>query len=147
MGVVPKDKAGVGSAVNDATRELGGTLGVAVIGSISASVYVRSLESAGALAALPGAAADAARESVGGALLAAAEVGRQAAPEVAGRLLQAADAAFFRSLQVACLIAGFVALAGGIFAAAVLPARPSPGSATVAPPGEVSTQELPAPAA
>jgi hypothetical protein len=34
MGVLPKAKAGVGSAVNDATRLLGGTLGVAVIGSV-----------------------------------------------------------------------------------------------------------------
>src|SRR5947207_2208719 len=39
MGVVPKAKAGVGSAVKDATRLLGGTLGVAVIGSIYASFY------------------------------------------------------------------------------------------------------------
>src|SRR5438270_866572 len=52
MGVVPKDKAGVGSAVNDATRELGGTLGVAIIGSVSASIYTRSLGSA-TLAGLP----------------------------------------------------------------------------------------------
>jgi hypothetical protein len=39
MGVVPKAKAGVGSAVNDATRLLGGTLGVAVVGSVYASLY------------------------------------------------------------------------------------------------------------
>src|SRR4029077_1952236 len=39
MGVVPRAKAGVGSAVNDATRLLGGTLGVAVIGSVYASLY------------------------------------------------------------------------------------------------------------
>ncbi len=39
MGVVPANKAGQGSAVNDATREVGGTLGVAVIGSVFASVY------------------------------------------------------------------------------------------------------------
>ena len=39
MGAVPKAKAGVGSAVNDATRLFGGTLGVAVIGSIAASLY------------------------------------------------------------------------------------------------------------
>ena len=39
MGSLPKEKAGVGSAVNDTTRELGGTLGVAVIGSVFASVY------------------------------------------------------------------------------------------------------------
>ena len=37
MGVVPKEKAGIGSAVNDATRELGATLGVAIIGSVYAS--------------------------------------------------------------------------------------------------------------
>ena len=44
MGVVPKAKAGVGSAVNDATRLLGGTLGVAVIGSIYASLYASRLD-------------------------------------------------------------------------------------------------------
>src|SRR5262245_35420211 len=39
MGVVPKEKAGIGSAMNDTTRELGGTLGVAVVGSVFASIY------------------------------------------------------------------------------------------------------------
>ena len=145
MGVVPKDKAGVGSAVNDATRELGGTLGVAIIGSVSASIYTRSLGSA-TLAGLPAEATEAARKSVGGALLAASALGRQA-PELSGRLMQAADAAFFRSLHVACLIACFVALAGGAFAAAMLPARPSPGRATVPIPGEATLEERPAPAA
>src|SRR5437762_2567059 len=43
MGVVPRAKAGVGSAVNDATRLLGGTLGVAVIGSVYASLYANRL--------------------------------------------------------------------------------------------------------
>src|SRR5205823_6872163 len=46
MGAVPKAKAGVGSAVNDATRLLGGTLGVAVIGSVFASLYASRLTSA-----------------------------------------------------------------------------------------------------
>ena len=54
MGVVPTAKAGVGSAVNDATRLLGGTLGVAVVGSVYASLYACRLT--GALpAGLPGA--------------------------------------------------------------------------------------------
>ena len=39
MGALPPAKAGVGSAVNDTARELGGTLGVAIIGSLFASVY------------------------------------------------------------------------------------------------------------
>src|SRR5581483_6675804 len=145
MGVVPPDKAGIGSAVNDATRELGGTLGVAIIGSVSASIYTRALGSA-TLTGLPAQANDAARKSVGGALLAAGALGRQA-PELSGHLIQAADAAFFRSLHAACLIACFVALAGGAFAAAMLPSRPSPGRAAVPTPGEATLEERPAPAA
>jgi hypothetical protein len=45
MGAVPRAKAGIGSAINDATRILGGTLGVAVIGSLYASLYAGSLSS------------------------------------------------------------------------------------------------------
>ena len=44
MGSLSVDKAGVGSAVNDTTGELGGTLGVAVIGSVFTSVYVHTLD-------------------------------------------------------------------------------------------------------
>src|SRR5204863_166667 len=43
MGAIPRAKAGVGSAVNDSTRLIGGTLGVAVIGSVYASVYASRL--------------------------------------------------------------------------------------------------------
>ncbi|MFI5037384.1 MAG: MFS transporter, partial [Solirubrobacterales bacterium] len=67
MGVVSKDKAGVGSAVNDATRLLGGTLGVAVIGSVYASLYSSRLTSA-LPARVPESLAQAAHQSVGAAL-------------------------------------------------------------------------------
>src|SRR5436305_725219 len=67
MGVVPKAKAGVGSAVNDATRLLGATLGVAVIGSVYASLYADKLTS-GLPASLPGKLAGQAHDSVGAAL-------------------------------------------------------------------------------
>ena len=53
MGSLSADKAGVGSAVNDTTRELGGTLGVAIVGSVFASVYSGRLGSNAAVAALP----------------------------------------------------------------------------------------------
>ena len=43
MGSLPPEKAGVGSAVNDTTRELGGTLGVAVVGSVFTSIYASKL--------------------------------------------------------------------------------------------------------
>src|SRR5437588_10618143 len=70
LGVVPAAKAGVGSAVNDATRLFGAALGVAVIGSIAASLYGSRLGQT-IPAGLPAAAARAARGSVGGALVAA----------------------------------------------------------------------------
>ena len=44
MGSLSADKAGVGSAVNDTTRELGGTLGVAIIGSVFSSIYIGALD-------------------------------------------------------------------------------------------------------
>ncbi len=66
MGAVAADQAGVGSAVNDSTRLLGGTLGVAVIGSVYASLYSSRLF--GSLpAALPHGLGEVARESVGAA--------------------------------------------------------------------------------
>ena len=60
-------RAGVGSAVNDATRELGGTLGVAVVGSLFASMYADHLAD-GAFGRLPGRALAQAQDSVGAAL-------------------------------------------------------------------------------
>jgi hypothetical protein len=63
MGAVPRAKAGAGSAVNDVTRLFGGTLGVAVIGSVAASLYSSRLASTAA-AHLPAQAASAAKASV-----------------------------------------------------------------------------------
>ena len=65
--VLPPARAGVGSAVNDATRELGGTLGVAVVGSLFSSVYAGHLAD-GAFGRLPGRALASAQDSVGAAL-------------------------------------------------------------------------------
>ena len=121
MGVVPKEKAGIGSAINDATRELGGTLGVAVIGSVFASLY------AGRLAlptGLPVQAAQAARESVGGAFIAAQRVADAGLGPMAAQLKAAASASFFDGFAVGCLVATGVALAGALAAAVLLPARP-----------------------
>ena len=74
MGVVPKAKAGVGSAVNDATRLLGGTLGVAVIGSVYASLYASRLTSELPVG-LPATVARTAHASVGAALTTASQAG------------------------------------------------------------------------
>lgn len=121
MGVVPKEKAGIGSAVNDATRELGGTLGVAVIGSVFASLYGSRLALAGGL---PAEAAHAARESVGGAFIAAQRLADAGLGPAAAQLQEAASIAFFDGFAVGCLVAAGVALVGAIAAAVLLPAQP-----------------------
>ena len=73
LGAVPAAKAGIGSAINDATRILGATLGVAVIGSVYASLYSSRLTH-GLGAEVPAGAADAADRSIGGAFGAACQL-------------------------------------------------------------------------
>ena len=68
MGSLPRAKAGVGSAVNDTTRQVGGALGVAVIGSVVSSVYVHHIDDMAGRFGVSGAALDTARDSLGGAL-------------------------------------------------------------------------------
>lgn len=63
MTSLPINKAGVGSAVNDTTREVGGALGIALVGSIAVSIYRRAIRDD--LAALPPELADRARDSIG----------------------------------------------------------------------------------
>src|SRR3954471_15913616 len=100
MGVVPNAKAGVGSAVNDATRLLGGTLGVAVIGSVYASLYASRLTSA-LPTRLPAGVAQTAHDSVGAALTAAATAGHAGHPALASAIHDAASTAFFHGFHAA----------------------------------------------
>ena len=125
MGAVPKQKAGIASAVNGATRLFGGTLGVAVIGSVAASLYTSRL-TALLPAGLPGRAITAAKGSVGGAAVAAQQLGQAGLTRAAHALHDAAIAAFMHSLTGACLVAAGVTAAGVLLVAIWLPARPSP---------------------
>jgi MFS-type transporter involved in bile tolerance (Atg22 family) len=122
MGVVPKEKAGIGSGINDATRELGGTLGVAVIGSVFASLYAARLALP---SGLPPEAAHAASDSVGGAFIAAQRVADAGLGAAAEQLRAAASTAFFDGFAVGCVVAAGVALFGAIVAAVLLPAHPT----------------------
>jgi hypothetical protein len=120
---VPRAKAGVGSAVNDATRILGGTLGVAVIGSIYASLYASQLNTA-LTVQLPNAAASAAHRSVGGAFGAAAQLDAIGQTGLARTLRDAASTAFFHGFSTACLVAAAVSAAGAVLAGVLIPAQP-----------------------
>ena len=125
MGVVAPEKAGMGSAVNDATRELGGTLGVAVIGSVALSVYRDHLGRPPA----PEALVEPARESIG----AAQEAARQAAglgdlAQAAGeQVLTLARAAFVDGFTTGCVVAGVVTALAGVLTLIYLPAHPEAG--------------------
>ena len=98
MSAVPEAKAGVGSAMSDVTRQVGGALGVAVIGSIVGTAYSRGVSDAPAAAGESIGAAHAAAERVGGA------AGRELA-DTAGR-------AFTDALGIGLTAAAAIAVAG-----------------------------------
>jgi len=119
MGSLPTAKAGIGSAVNDTTRELGGTLGVAIIGSVFSSLYIRSLDGAGGVyASLSPELQAATAESVGAARVIAGQLGEQAPAFV-----DQVSNAFLTGMHVACFVCAGVALAGAVFANRFIPAR------------------------
>ena len=141
MGAISRSRAGVGSAVNDATRLIGGTLGVAVIGSVYASVYGSRL-TATTPAGVPGQVAAIAHQSIGAAYAAAGNVAGLGHPVVGQALRLAATNAFLRGLTVGALVAGGVAAAGAIVTALFLPAQPArgtPSAGSGAPAGATSS--------
>lgn len=122
MQVLPPARAGVGSAVNDATRELGGTLGVAIVGSLFASLYAdRIADQLGGT--LDPAQLAAVEDSVG-----AAEVVASQVPGVSAIV----DAAFLDGLSAGCLLIGILCLVGAAAAAIALPGRGYRGPGTEA---------------
>ena len=104
MSAVPPAKAGVGSAVNDTTREVGGALGIAVLGSIASAAYRSSVDFNGV--SLPAGAKAAATESIGAATGIAAQAG-QAGAELAAR----AGTAFTDAVNLTSIVAALMALA------------------------------------
>jgi hypothetical protein len=119
LGSLPRENAGVGSAVNDTTREVGGTLGVAVLGSIMASLYGGRVGDALARTPLPSGLQAAARDSLAAALLIAARTGGTAGARIAA----SARDAFVHAFQVGSIVTGGVALLGAAVALMFLPAR------------------------
>ncbi|GHB74918.1 MFS transporter [Streptomyces cirratus] len=106
VGQVPPERAGTASALLQTGQELGGALGVAVLGSIGAAVY-RNSPALDAPAGVPAEALDPARETIGGALAAAGKLSGDAS----AHLVDAARAAFTSEVHAAS-VAGAIVMAG-----------------------------------
>lgn len=118
MAAIPVADAGVGSAVNDVSRELGGALGVAVIGTIVNGLYSSNVEEALAGAGSPQLVA-AAREGIGGAVLASDGLAGGSVETVLG----AANRAFVDAITTGFRISAAILLATIVVALALLPKR------------------------
>jgi MFS transporter, DHA2 family, multidrug resistance protein len=119
MGSLPLAKAGVGSAMNDTTRQVGGALGVAIIGSVLSSTYGSQVRDAVANQPLPSGVKGEVENSLGFALETASRLGGPAGESLANT----ARSAFVDAMHQGFLVAAAVALAGAIIAFVWLPAR------------------------
>jgi EmrB/QacA subfamily drug resistance transporter len=121
MSSVPRDKAGVGSAMNDTTREVGTTLGVAILGSILSSGYTSNL--GGAVSGLPESARHAAEGSLAGALGVAHQIGGSQG----AALVDAAKTAWADGLHLSLMIGAGIVLFAAAIAARYLPRKADDG--------------------
>ncbi|MGW0969519.1 MFS transporter [Streptomyces sp. NPDC002516] len=113
LGTLPRDRAGSGSGLLMTVRQVGGAIGIALLGSLLASTYADRLDTS----ALPPAAARAADGSVVGAHAVAGRLGDRA-------LDAAANAAYVHGMDLVLLVSGIAALVTALLAAALLPSPP-----------------------
>jgi hypothetical protein len=118
MSAVPPAKAGVGSAMNDTTRELGGALGVAVLGSIVAGQYASGV--ADRLAGLPVRVTEVAGRSLSAAVRMSAQSGLD--PDMAGLVRRAGQQAFLEGFHVAAVVGAVTLAVASVAVHRLLPA-------------------------
>jgi EmrB/QacA subfamily drug resistance transporter len=116
MSSLPREKAGVGSAMTNTVRQVSGALGVAILGSLLSAVYRDNI--AGSLTVLPEDARHAAGESITATMGVAEALGPQGA-----QLVEPAKVAFMNGMHVAAIAAAVVALLGAAVVAKWLPGR------------------------
>ena len=119
MGSLPPAKAGTGAAVNDTTREVGGTLGVAIVGSVMASLYAPRVAAALGSLGFPAEAQDAAADSV----IAGLGVASGAPEGLGATAVTAVRQAFMDGLVGGSLVAAFACLLAAMGVLGFLPAR------------------------
>ncbi|MFI6406018.1 MFS transporter [Streptomyces sp. NPDC050548] len=128
MGSFPENELGVGGGANDTALELGGSLGIAILGSLLGTVYKDKLTDLVG-GHLPAAALDNAKDSVGGGLAVAQEIARtpSAGPQQAQALVDAVHEAFAHGVAQTSLVGGIIMAAGTLIVLAVLPGRRAAG--------------------
>jgi len=123
MGSLPQEHTGVGSATNGTFLQVGGALGVAVIGSLLAARYQSQMTGALASHHVPAPAMQAILGSLGGALAVAAHLGGY----LGAALAHLAHLAFISGMDLGLRTGAAVAAVGGLLALAVMPSRPAAG--------------------
>jgi DHA2 family multidrug resistance protein-like MFS transporter len=115
VAAAPPESAGAASAVSETGSEFGGAMGIAVLGSIGAAVYHSRMDTA-VPAELPADAADAARDTLGGAV----EVAKHLPEQLGGPLLQAAQDAFAEGMRLAATAGAVIMAVTAVLAAIML---------------------------
>jgi EmrB/QacA subfamily drug resistance transporter len=142
MGSVPVNKAGVGSAMNDTTRQVGGALGVAVLGTIINHAYLHQVD--GLTGRLPPQVMQAVQSSIQGAHVAAAHISTPAVTQV---VIDTANRAFVSGMTEAMFAAAIIMGIASLVAFAILPAHVIPPREEAEPvPGEVDMEAALSPA-
>jgi hypothetical protein len=122
MGSIPHGKAGVGSAMNDTTRQIGGALGVAVLGTVLNSGYTNQLNKVQWPSNLPAQALTAIHSSIQAALVTAQNIQTQN-PDLAQFIVTNSKQAFIMGAERASTIAAVVLVAASIVTFIILPKR------------------------
>jgi len=103
IGAAAPERAGAASAISETCSELGGALGIAILGSIGTAIYRRAM--AGSVDGIPPEAAEAARDTLGGAVAVAEQL-----PGPGAALLDTARKAFTDGLQVTAMTSAVVVI-------------------------------------
>jgi Na+/melibiose symporter-like transporter len=140
MSVVPREKAGAGAAVNNSVRQVGGALGVAILGSVMATAYASRLGDA--VEGLPAGAREEARESIV-ATLGAVQLAQDGDPEVAraaAAVAAPARDAFVGAMHLTALGTVAAALVAATVVLIWMPGRRRPAADAVTPTARPATE-------
>jgi DHA2 family multidrug resistance protein-like MFS transporter len=115
VGAAPPERAGAAAGISETSSELGGALGIAVLGAAGTAVYRSQIDDA-VPAGVPSDVAEAARDTLGAAVAAGEQIADPAGPE----LVDAAREAFTQALHVAATVSAAVAIGAAVLAATLL---------------------------